>query len=209
MRGYLVVSAVITAVTAVIPAVVPAAVLPGVRGRAISVPAAGSAAAAILSAVTLEAFAPLVPWCRPPSHFLPLLAAGGLPASAAAVAAVAAAVAGAPAAVAAAVPPTPAAGSLAAAFVACAPCSLPAWRRAATRGRWFVVGHFFHQVECCLGVNVFVWMDRVRRPAHADGLRHLLLAVAAPADQLKAVHHHSRCNCFPYLKFELCQVTQK
>jgi hypothetical protein len=108
-----------------------------------------------------------------------------------------------------AVPPTPAAGSLAAALVACAPCSLPAWRRAATRGRWFVVGHFFHQVECCLGLNVFVRMDRVRRPAHADGLRHLLLAVAPPADQLKAVHHHSRCNCFPYLKLELCQVTQK
>ncbi len=105
LRGCLVVSAVITAAAAVIPAVVSAAVLPGVRGRTIAVPAAGStaaAAAAILPAVTLETVVPLISGSVPSLHFLPLLAAGGLPAS---TTAVAAAVTGASAAVAAAAPP--------------------------------------------------------------------------------------------------------
>jgi hypothetical protein len=89
LRGILVVPAVIPAIPTVIAAVIPNSVLLGELGLAVSVAAARSAAASILSVSSLEA-ALLMPWIPPlvpPSHFMPLLAPVGLsPASTAAAA---------------------------------------------------------------------------------------------------------------------------
>ncbi len=51
-------------------------------------------------------------------------------------------------------------------------------------------------------------MNRVGYPALVDRLRHLLLAVAVPADQFKAVNDNRRRHGFPEVKFELGEVTQ-
>ncbi len=114
------------------------------------------------------------------------------------------------AAAAAAAPSAPHAGSgasaAAAPVVARASCSLLALRGAAARGRRLAVGHLLHQIEGRFRIDMFVRMDRIRRPSSTDGLRHLLVAVTTPADQLQAVNHDSRRHHFPELKFKLCRI---
>jgi hypothetical protein len=190
LRGVLVKAAVKTAnaavVFAVITAVVADAVLPGVLGRAVAVPAAAPAATiAAVSAVTLKAK------IVPPAHLLPLLAAEGLLAptsvvAAAAVAGDAAAYVGSAGAAAAPSTSRVSISARAAAVVARAPGPLPVLSCPVASGRRLAVGHLLHKIEGRLRTQMLVWMNRVCRPSRADGLCHLLVAVATPADQLKA-----------------------
>jgi hypothetical protein len=55
---------------------------------------------------------------------------------------------------------------------------------------------------------MFVRMDRVGCPPGVDRLRHLFLAVSAPADKFKAVDDDSRRHDLPEMKFELGEITQ-
>jgi hypothetical protein len=136
------------------------------------------------------------------------LAAEGLLAPAAVIAAVAAVAAAAAAATPASCAGSGTGAAAVAPIVARAPCPLPVLSRPAVGGRRLAVGHLLHEVEGRLCVQMFVWVDQVHRPPRADGLRHLLMAVATPAHQLQAVHHDSRRHRLPELNLELSQITQ-
>ena len=51
-------------------------------------------------------------------------------------------------------------------------------------------------------------MDRVGCPPGVDRLRHLLLAVSAPADKFDAINDDSWGHGLPEMKFELGEITQ-
>ncbi len=142
----------------------------------------------------------------PPSHFLPLLAPLGLlPAGAATAVATASARA---ATLSAAVDPPSTAAARAVTGVAGAPGTFPALCATGTAACRPAVGHFFHQVQGGFRIDMFVRVNRVGPPTRIDRLCHLLLAVAAPADQFKAVNDNCRRHGFPEMEFELGEVTQ-
>ncbi len=77
--------------------------------------------------------------------------------------------------------------------VAGAPRALPASRRRRLRsaGR----GNLLYKIQCHLGIDMPVGMDRIARPSSPHGL-HLLLHVAVlPADQLDPVQDRRRRQC--------------
>ncbi len=58
-------------------------------------------------------------------------------------------------------------------------------------------------------INMLAGMNRIRGPACADGVLHLLSRVVVAADELKPINDLDRVQLLPDVVPELCEISQQ
>jgi hypothetical protein len=64
-------------------------------------------------------------------------------------------------------------------------------------------------MQGCLGINMLVWVDWIRRPASTDGVFNFLARVVVAAVKFQPIYYFDRMQNFPDVIPQLCEVSQE